>query len=201
MKVQRKEWYLEIGELIKGLVTKVELQEVGLGEIEGTFYMKTSELEKGMMFLRDYEGSKMDQLIEVMAVDYPEREKRFEVCYQLLSITWNQRCTVKVQVDELERVPTITTVFPNANWCEREVYDINGIVFENHPDLRRILTDYGFNGHPLRKEFPCTGYTEVRYDEVEKRVTVEPVELAQEYRVFDYTSPWEQAALPIKPKH
>nr|BBQ05349.1 NADH dehydrogenase subunit 9 [Hemiarma marina] len=169
------------------------MQEVNQNEWEGQLVVKTQELERVAQFLRDHDSSQMEQLIEISAADYPERAQRFEVIYYLLSVRWNQRVTLKVRVGETERIPSLCAVYPNADWCEREMYDLYGIVFENHPDLRRILTDYGFQGHPLRKDFPCTGYTEVRYDEVEKRVTMEPVELAQEFRMFDYTSPWEAA--------
>lgn len=168
------------------------MQEVNQGVWETSMLVKTEDVTKVAQFLRDYTGTQMEQLIDIVGVDYPENEKRFEVMYHLLSVRWNQRIVLKVQVNETERVPSLCGVYPNADWCEREVYDMYGVIFENHPDLRRILTDYGFQGHPIRKDFPCTGYTEVRYDELEKRVVVEAVELAQEFRVFDYSSPWEQ---------
>ncbi|MEM8872172.1 MAG: NADH-quinone oxidoreductase subunit C [Pseudomonadota bacterium] len=132
-------------------------------------------------------------LIDITAVDFPERERRFEVVYHFLSMTQNQRIRVKVAVREDEIVPSISHIHPSANWFEREVFDMYGIMFSGHPDLRRLLTDYGFRGHPLRKDFPTTGYVEVRYDEVEKRVVYEPVGLVQEYRQFDFMSPWEGA--------
>ena len=128
-----------------------------------------------------------------MGSDYPDRPQRFEVTYHFLSLRWNVRLCAKVWASETEAIPSICSIYPNADWSEREVYDLYGVLFTQHPDLRRILTDYGFQGHPLRKDFPCTGYTETRYDEVEKRVTTESVELAQEFRTFDYTSPWESA--------
>ncbi len=132
-------------------------------------------------------------LVDITAVDYPERARRFDVVYHLLSMYRNQRIRLRVQIREDDMVPTITEAHPSANWFEREVFDMFGIIFSGHPDLRRILTDYGFRGYPLRKDFPTTGYTEVRYDEVEKRVVYEPVKLVQEYRQFDFMSPWEGA--------
>ncbi|MEP3294999.1 MAG: NADH-quinone oxidoreductase subunit C, partial [Pseudoruegeria sp.] len=127
------------------------------------------------------------------AVDYPSREKRFDVVYHFLSMYTNQRIRVRLQVRATDLIPSIIDVHPSANWFEREVFDMFGLLFSGHPDLRRILTDYGFRGYPLRKDFPTTGYTEVRYDEVEKRVVYEPVSLTQEYRQFDFMSPWEGA--------
>ncbi|WP_128253657.1 NADH-quinone oxidoreductase subunit C [Falsirhodobacter deserti] len=132
-------------------------------------------------------------LVDITAVDYPQREKRFDVVYHFLSMHQNQRIRVKVAIDEEEMMPSLTSVYPSANWYEREVFDMFGILFSGHPDLRRLLTDYGFRGHPLRKDFPTTGYTEVRYDEAQKRVVYEPVKLTQEYRLFDFMSPWEGA--------
>jgi NADH-quinone oxidoreductase subunit C len=130
-------------------------------------------------------------LVDVCGVDFPEREERFEVVYHLLNPKRNIRVRVKLSTDDTEPVPSITGVFPGADWYEREAYDLYGILFSGHPDLRRILTDYGFDGHPLRKDFPLTGFVEVRYDEERKRVVYEPVKLAQEFRSFDYLSPWE----------
>lgn len=139
--------------------------------------------------LRDRAG--FVSIVDVCGVDYPEREDRFEVVYHLLSPTRNIRVRVKLTTNEVEPVPSITGEFPGADWFEREAYDLYGILFSGHPDLRRILTDYGFDGHPLRKDFPTTGFVEVRYDEERKRVVYEPVKLAQEFRTFDYLSPWE----------
>lgn len=133
------------------------------------------------------------QLVEIAGVDYPDREERFEVVYMLLSLTKNHRVMVKVSTDEDTPVPTVTTLWPVAGWLEREVFDMYGVTFDGNTDLRRILTDYGFEGHPFRKDFPLTGYTELRYSEEEKRVVYEPVELAQDFRSFDFTSPWEGA--------
>jgi len=130
-------------------------------------------------------------LVDVCGADYPEREKRFDVVYHLLSPTRNQRVRLKIETDEATPVASITPILPGANWFERETYDLYGILFFGHPDLRRILTDYGFDGHPLRKDFPLTGYVEVRYDDEQKRVVYEPVRLPQEFRDFDFLSPWE----------
>lgn len=144
-------------------------------------------------FLRADASCKFSTLVDITAVDYPERAKRFTVVYHLLSMYQNQRIRLRVSLREDEMLPSITGVHPCANWFERETFDMFGIVFKDHPDLRRLLTDYGFRGHPLRKDFPTTGYTEVRYDEVEKRVVYEPVKLTQDYRQFDFMSPWEGA--------
>ncbi len=144
-----------------------------------------------LTFLRDDPACRFVSFIDVTAVDYPEREKRFEVVYHLLSPYKNTRVRIKLEAGEADDVPSIVDVFPGANWFEREVYDMFGIVFSGHPDLRRMLSDYGFQGHPLRKDFPTTGYVEVRYDEEQKRVVYEPVKLVQEFRQFDYLSPWE----------
>ena len=133
------------------------------------------------------------QLMEIAGVDYPERPERFEVCYHLLSLTRNRRIRVRISTDEDTPVPSLTGIWPVANWLEREVYDMYGVLFENHPDLRRILTDYGFQGHPQRRDFPLTGYVELRYSEEHKRVVYEPVKLAQDFRSFDFLSPWEGA--------
>ncbi|TCD05303.1 NADH-quinone oxidoreductase subunit C [Erythrobacteraceae bacterium CFH 75059] len=137
------------------------------------------------------------QLMEIAGVDFPSRRERFEVVYMLLSVTRNQRVLVKLRTDEVTPVPTVTTLWPNAGWLEREVFDLFGVVFAGNPDLRRILTDYGFEGHPFRKDFPLTGYIELRYSEDEKRVVYEPVRLTQDLRTFDFLSPWEGADYPL----
>ncbi len=134
------------------------------------------------------------QLIDICGADYPRRARRFDVVYHLLSLTKNIRVRIKVTTDEIEPVPSIRTVYPNADWYEREAFDMYGMMFSGQPDLRRLLTDYGFSGHPLRKDFPMTGHVEVRYDEEQKRVVYEPVKLVQEYRKFDFLSPWEGAS-------
>ncbi len=144
-------------------------------------------------FLKADRSCLFSSLVDITAVDYPGRAKRFDVIYHFLSMYQNHRIRLKVQVREDDMVPSIIDVHPSANWFEREVFDMFGLLFSGHPDLRRILTDYGFRGHPLRKDFPTTGYTEVRYDEVQKRVVYEPVSLVQEYRQFDFLSPWEGA--------
>ena len=161
------------------------------GELVAT--VGTATIPAFVKFLRTDSSCQFTTLIDITAVDYPQRERRFEVVYHFLSMTQNQRIRVKVAVREDEIVPSITDIHPAANWFEREVFDMYGIMFSGHPDLRRILTDYGFRGHPLRKDFPTTGYVEVRYDELEKRVVYEPVQLVQEYRQFDFMSPWEGA--------
>jgi len=144
-------------------------------------------------FLKTDATCRFTTLVDITGVDYPERAKRFDVVYHLLSMYQNQRIRLRVACREEDMVPSITEVHPSANWFEREVFDMFGLLFTGHPDLRRILTDYGFRGYPLRKDFPTTGYTEVRYDEVQKRVVYEPVSLVQEYRQFDFMSPWEGA--------
>ena len=144
-------------------------------------------------FLKTDATARFTTLVDITAVDHPERERRFDMVYHFLSMWQNQRIRVKSAIREDTVVPSLVEVFPAANWFEREVFDLFGILFSGHPDLRRILTDYGFRGHPLRKDFPTTGFTEVRYDEVQKRVVYEPVKLVQEYRQFDFMSPWEGA--------
>ncbi len=148
-------------------------------------------LPEVLRFLRDDAKCRFTVLCDVCGVDYPDRPERFEVVYNLLSIALNQRIRIKVATDENEPVPSAVGVFSSAGWWERETFDLYGIYFSDHPDLRRILTDYGFDGHPLRKDFPLTGYVEVRYDEEQKRVVYDKVKLAQEFRSFDFLSPWE----------
>jgi NADH-quinone oxidoreductase subunit C len=159
------------------------------GEIVLT--VKRDSIEDALRLLRDTQD--YQQLMEMAGVDYPDRAERFEVVYMLLSLTRNHRIMVKVSTDEATPVPTVTTLWPNAGWLEREVFDMYGVVFAGNTDLRRILTDYGFEGHPFRKDFPLTGYQELRYSEEEKRVVYEPVKLAQDMRQFDFMSPWEGA--------
>jgi NADH-quinone oxidoreductase subunit C len=150
-------------------------------------------------FLRDDPGCRFVNLTDITAVDYPGREKRFDVIYHLLSPTLNTRIRLRAEADENTQVPSIIEVFPGADWFEREAYDLYGVIFTGNPDMRRILTDYGFDGHPLRKDFPLTGFVEVRYDDQEKRVLYEPVRLNQEFRNFDFLSPWEGADYPVLP--
>jgi NADH-quinone oxidoreductase subunit C len=164
---------------------------VAFGEL--TVVANLANLEALVEFLRDDASCRFSTLVDITAVDHPERAQRFDMVYHFLSMYRNHRIRVKVAVREDEMVPSLIELFPAANWFEREVFDMFGILFSGHPDLRRILTDYGFRGYPLRKDFPTTGYTEVRYDEALKRVVYEPVKLVQEYRQFDFMSPWEGA--------
>jgi len=158
---------------------------------EMILWIKRADAVKVFTFLRDDAECVFQQLIDVTAVDYPSRPERFEMVYHLLSLKNNNRLRVKYTTDENTPVPSIVSVYSAANWFEREAWDMYGVLFENHPDHRRILTDYGFDGHPLRKDFPLTGYVEVRYDQDQKRVVYEPVKLTQDFRNFDYLSPWE----------
>jgi NADH-quinone oxidoreductase subunit C len=166
--------------------------KLAFGEL--TVTVSPNKIVQTLKFLRDDPLCRFIQLLDLAGVDWPERRRRFEVVYHLLSMQDNVRIRVKVRVAEGDTVPTVTEVFPNADWYEREAFDLYGIIFEGHPDLRRILTDYGFEGHPLRKDFPLSGFTQVRWDDEERRVVSEPVELQQEYRDFDYLSPWEGAS-------
>ena len=159
---------------------------------ETIIYVHPEHLVCFLYFLRDHMNMQYKVLVDVTAVDYPTRSLRFEVVYNLLSIEYNSRLRIKTCVDELTPVSSSTSIFSSAGWWERETWDMFGIFFTGHPDLRRILTEYGFEGHPLRKDFPLTGYTEVRYDDSEKRVITESLELTQEFRYFDFSSPWEQ---------
>ena len=164
---------------------------IAFGEL--TLDVVASHIAEFSDFLREDAACRFSSLVDITAVDHPTRERRFDVVYHFLSMYQNHRIRVKIAVGEQDMVPSLVDVHPSANWFEREVFDMFGILFSNHPDLRRILTDYGFRGHPLRKDFPTTGYTEVRYDDVQKRVVYEPVQLVQEYRQFDFMSPWEGA--------
>jgi NADH-quinone oxidoreductase subunit C len=165
--------------------------EVAFGEL--TLTATLANLEKLVEFLRDDPSCRFSTLVDITGIDHPDRPQRFDVVYHFLSMYRNHRIRVKVAVREDDMVPSLIGLYPAANWFEREVFDMFGILFSGHPDLRRILTDYGFRGYPLRKDFPTTGYTEVRYDEALKRVVYEPVKLVQEYRQFDFMSPWEGA--------
>ncbi|KQM17399.1 NADH-quinone oxidoreductase subunit C [Novosphingobium sp. Leaf2] len=175
--------------LVAALGSKVVASKEEHGEIVLT--IARGEIENALRALRDDHG--YQQLMEIAGVDYPSRAERFEVVYMLLSVTKNHRVIAKVTAAENTAVPTVTTLWPNAGWLEREVFDMYGVVFAGNPDLRRILTDYGFEGHPFRKDFPLTGYVELRYSEEDKRVVYEPVKLAQDLRSFDFMSPWEGA--------
>ena len=153
--------------------------------------IEDNNLIEVMIFLKTHSSTKFKQLIDITAVDYPERDKRFKMVYLLLSHEKNSRIKIEFDMKEGEILSSLTSIFPSANWMEREVFDMYGVEFKDHPDLRRILTDYGFKGHPLRKDFPLTGHNEVRYSEEDKKVIYEPVKLEQNYRNFDYESPWE----------
>lgn len=159
---------------------------------ELTLIVPSCSIYEVLLFLRDHTNCQFKVLTDLCAVDYPERKARFEVVYNLISIRYNTRIRVKTSVDEVTPVESVCSIFNAAVWWEREIWDLFGVFFSNHPDLRRILTDYGFEGHPLRKDFPLSGYVEVRYDETQKRVVCEPLELTQEFRSFDFSSPWDQ---------
>ena len=169
----------------------VQSHEVAYGDL--TLHVTLAHLEDLVDFLRTDPSCRFTSLVDITAIDLPARADRFDVVYHFLSMYQNHRIRLKLALRETDMVPSISAIHPSANWFEREVFDMFGILFSGHPDLRRILTDYGFRGHPLRKDFPTTGYTEVRYDEVLKRVVYEPVSLPQEYRQFDFMSPWEGA--------
>lgn len=180
----------DLGEYIAaGLSDAVHKTATRLGELE--VIAEATEIVRVIQFLRDDVNCQFKILIDICGVDFPEREKRFDVVYNLLSVTHNSRVRIKIETDETTPVPSVTEVFSSAGWWEREAWDLYGIYFANNPDLRRLLTDYGFEGHPLRKDFPLTGYVEVRYDDEQKRVVYEPVNLTQEFRDFDFLSPWE----------
>ncbi len=167
----------------------VRSSQIRVGEL--TLLAERDHIVPLLRFLRDDQQCNFETFIDVCGVDYPERSERFEVVYHLLSMRMNQRIRVRIRTDEETAVPSVVSLWPVANWFEREAFDMYGIQFADHPDLRRILTDYGFEGWPLRKDFPLTGHYEVRFDDLEKRVIYEPVKLAQEYRNFDFLSPWE----------
>jgi NADH-quinone oxidoreductase subunit C len=189
-------------DLLQAIAEKVEASIPGavsdssfaFGEL--TLTVDATRILDVLTFLRDDPTARFASIIDVSGADYPEREKRFEVVYHILSPRLNRRIRVKLSTDEETPVASATSVYPGADWYEREIYDFFGVLFVGHPDLRRILTDYGFDGHPLRKDFPMTGFVEVRYDDQEKRVRYEPVRLAQEFREFDFLSPWEGPPLP-----
>ena len=173
------------------LVDAVAHATIVHGEL--TLDVSAESILKVLKFLRDDSSCRFSCFIDICGVDYPGRKNRFDVVYHLLSPTQNQRIRVKLEIHETRQVPSVVSLYPAAEWFEREAFDLYGILFSDHPDLRRILTDYGFRGHPLRKDFPLTGYVEVRYDDEEKRVVYEPVNLTQEFRSFDFESPWEGA--------
>ena len=171
------------------LASKVDSSSVNYGEL--LIEIKVEELINVINFLKSNDLCKFRQLIDIAGIDYPEEEKRFKLIYLFLSHENNLRIKISINFEMTKQIPSITKIFPSANWMEREVFDMYGIKFKNHPDLRRILTDYNFKGHPLRKDFPLTGFNEVRYSEKDKKVVYEPVKLEQNYRNFDFSSPWE----------
>ena len=171
------------------LTTKIKKSEIRHAQLY--INIDSEDLIDVTLFIKSNENTKFRQLIDVTVVDYPEISKRFKVVYLFLSHEFNQRIVLSYSINENEVIPSLTSIYPAANWMEREVFDMYGVKFKDHPDLRRILTDYGFEGHPLRKDFPLTGHTEVRYSEEQKKVIKEPVKLEQNYRNFDYESPWE----------
>ena len=171
------------------LTPTVKISKINFGQL--FIEIDIEALYSTILYLKTNNKCRFKQLIDITAVDYPEKEKRFKLVYLLLSHENNLRILININIDEKLHVPSITKIFPSANWMEREVFDMYGISFKDHPDLRRILTDYGFKGYPLRKDFPLTGHTEVRYSEEHKKVISEPVKLDQEYRNFDFESPWE----------
>ena len=181
---------VELGELIAAAHGDAVLSsEVRLGEL--IVNVRRDDIVKVLTYLRDDANCQFKILADICGVDYPEDEERFEIVYNLLSLPHNLRVRVKVRAGEGDAVPSAVTVYSSADWFEREAWDLYGIYFSEHPDLRRLLTDYGFEGHPLRKDFPLTGYVEVRYDDEQKRVVYEPVKLTQDFRSFDFMSPWE----------
>jgi len=171
------------------LTTKIKKTEIRHDQLY--INIESEDLLNVALFIKNNENTKFQQLIDLTVVDYPENSQRFKVVYLFLSHEFNQRIILSYLINENEVIPSLTSIFPAANWMEREVFDMYGVKFKDHPDLRRILTDYGFEGHPLRKDFPLTGHTEVRYSEDQKKVISEPVKLEQNYRNFDYESPWE----------
>ena len=180
----------ELGDYVAGRLGEAVVDwQVTLDEL--CVVVSREQIAASLKILRDDPRCRFECFIDLCGVDYPERERRFDVVYHLLSPRQNTRIRIKVQTDEATPVPSVVEIFPAANWFEREAYDLYGILFEGHPDLRRLLTDYGFQGHPLRKDFPLTGFVELRYDDELKRVVYEPVKLQQEYRSFDFLSPWE----------
>ena len=179
-----------------GLTTAVKKSEINFGQLY--IDIEVEDIISTILFLKTNEKCRFKQLIDITAVDFPNREKRFKIVYLLLSHENNLRIVVNTNIEDKKIVSSLTKIFPSANWMEREVFDMYGISFKDHPDLRRILTDYGFEGYPLRKDFPLTGHTEVRYSEDKKKVVSEPVKLDQEYRNFDFESPWEGTEYFIK---
>jgi NADH-quinone oxidoreductase subunit C len=177
------------GHIAASMTSAIEGQSIYVDEL--TLQARAEDIATVLTFLRDDPRCKFTTLIDICGVDHPERERRFDVVYHLLSMHLNHRIRIKIETDEQAPVPSVAHIFPCADWFEREAFDMYGILFSNHPDLRRLLTDYGFQGHPLRKDFPLSGHVEVRYDPEQQRVVYEPVKLTQAYRNFDFVSPWE----------
>ncbi len=182
----------ELGEQIEGALPQA-VAAVAIAHGELTLHIRAGQILAVLGYLRKDPNCRFSQLIDITAADYPGRAERFDLVYHLLSVHQNQRVRVKTPIAEGAAAPSVISLFPCANWYEREVFDMFGIAFSGHPDLRRLLTDYGFEGHPLRKDFPLTGFVQVRYDDERKRVVNEPVHLTQEFRAFDFVSPWEGA--------
>ena len=183
--------------IVAGLASSAIGHSIAFDQL--TVAVQAEKIVEIVKYLRDEPSLRFVNITDVTAVDYPGREKRFDVIYHFLSPTLNTRIRLRAEADETTQVPSIIEVFPGADWFERETYDLYGVIFIGHPDMRRLLTDYGFEGHPLRKDFPLTGFVEVRYDDQEKRVLYEPVRLNQEFRKFDFLSPWEGADYPVLP--
>jgi len=187
-----------LGETIKAALPGAVLgSSVAFDQL--TLAVDASKIVEIARFLRDDSGCRFVSFVDITAVDYPGRENRFDVVYHFMSPTLNARIRLKAEASETTQVPSIIDVYPGADWFEREAYDLYGVIFVGHPDMRRLLTDYGFDGHPLRKDFPLSGFVEVRYDDQEKRVVYEPVRLNQEFRKFDFLSPWEGADYSVLP--
>ena len=187
-----------LGETIKAALPGAVLgSSVAFDQL--TLAVDAAKIVEIARFLRDDPGCRFVSFVDITAVDYPGRENRFDVVYHFMSPTLNARIRLKAEASETTQVPSIIDVYPGADWFEREAYDLYGVIFVGHPDMRRLLTDYGFDGHPLRKDFPLSGFVEVRYDDQEKRVVYEPVRLNQEFRKFDFLSPWEGADYPMLP--
>lgn len=167
------------------------IKKAQISKNESILYIDSEYIVPLLYFLKHHTNARFQICVDITAVDYPSRKQRFEIVYNLLSVQYNSRIRIHTSVDEITPVNSVTAIFASAGWFEREVWDMFGVYFSNHPDLRRILTDYGFEGHPLRKDFPLSGYVEVRYDDSEKRVISEPIEMAQEFRYFDFASTWK----------
>uniref|UniRef100_A0A6G7ISU6 NADH dehydrogenase [ubiquinone] iron-sulfur protein 3 n=1 Tax=Pohlia nutans TaxID=140635 RepID=A0A6G7ISU6_9BRYO len=194
--MEKKRRFVDNQSFFKSLIATLPkwIHQFQKSKHENILYTNPDYLFQLLWFLKYHTNTRFQVLIDIGGVDYPSRKQRFEVVYNLLSIQYNSRIRVQTSVDEITPICSAVNIFPSAGWWEREVWDMFGVYFSDHPDLRRILTDYGFEGHPLRKDFPLSGYVEVRYDDSEKRVVSEPIEMTQEFRYFDFASPWEQSS-------